>query len=298
MKSLIILSLLNFPPLNYDYELINFNSSRLYTETELLSSVDLTKEELEVFNCNKEERFSLFTVEQIQPPQKTSLKVRSSSNKLLTYQNNQLFLDNKTYKPKRSEKFLKQFLITIKELEKTNIGKKLIDKLSSYKEKFVIKKGWSHFEPNSERERSMWHLNEAAFASIFDEKRPYFADRVPLKKIGSSGTIFWDPNLSTKFVETDYIKRKIKPILVLAHEMYHAYDSARGMLDRRYVKSDNLEFVEIAEFRAVYFENKLRAELNLQNRRYYGDVSDFSKPDMLNKDDSPIFFPSPCISWL
>lgn len=299
MKSaLLLFTLLNFSALNYDYDLINFNSSRQYSEEELLQTVGMTKDELKIFTCDIEERFSLFTDDQISNPNKTSLKVRSNSKKLYVYRDNNLYLNSRIYTPKRSETFLRQFLTTIKKLENTKVGKELIKKLSLFKEDFVIKKGWSHFEPNSETERKMWHINEAAFASIFDEKRPMFADKVPLKKIGTAGTIFWDPSLKAKFIEADYIKRTIKPVLVLAHEMYHAYDASRGLLDRRFVKSDELEFTEVTEYRAVYFENRLRSELNLKYRRYYSDVSDFSKPDLLNEDDSPIFLPSPCIGWL
>ena len=289
---------LNLSSLDYDYELINFNNSRVYSEQELLSSVGKTKEDLIRFKCDNEERFSLFTINQNPNLKFDSLRVKGSNGEVLIYKDQKFYKGNDLYTVKSSEKFLASFREAITKVESTTAGEILVKSLQSYKDIFLIKKGWSHFEPNTESERSMWHINEAGFGFIMDEKMPMFGDKVPLKKIGSSGMVFWDPNLKAKFIESDYVKRSIKPELVLAHEMFHAYDSSRGFLDRRFVKSSELEFTEVTEYRAVYLENMIREELGLKYRRYYGDVDDFSKPDLLNADGSPILMPSPCINWL
>jgi len=289
---------LNLSSLDYDYELINFNNSRIYSEQELLTSVGKTKEELARFKCDNKERFSLFTINEEPNLKFDSLRLKTSNGQVLIYRDQNFYKNNQVYSIKRSDKFLISFKKAITKIENTAAGEILIKSLQSFKEVFLIKKGWSHFEPNSENERSMWHINEAGFGYIMDEKMPMFGDKVPFKKVGASGLIFWDPNLKAKFIESDYVKRSIKPELVLAHEMFHAYDSSRGFLDRRLVKSDELEFTEVTEYRAVYLENMIREELGLKYRRYYGDVDDFSQPDLLNADGSPVLMPSPCIKWL
>ncbi len=288
----------NTSSLNYDYELINFNKSKIYTEEKLLASVGKTKEDLEQFKCDNEERFSLFTQNKNPNLSYDSLRVKSADGKILIYKDQNLYKDGEIYSIKKTDKFLRTFMDAMATIEATTVGEVLVKSLQSYKDIFLVKKGWSHFEPNSENERSMWHINEAGFGFIMDEKMPMFGDKTPLEKIGASGLIYWDPNLKAKFVESDYVKRSIRPELVLAHEMFHAYDSSRGFLDRRFVKSDELEFTELSEYRAVYLENMLREEFGLKYRRYYGDVDDFSQADLLNEDGSPILMPSPCIKWL
>lgn len=299
VKSIFLaLFLFSTSSLNFNYELIDFSKSEIYEQEKLLKMVSKEKEELVEFKCDNPARYLLFT-KTIHTNQKNdSLKIRSRRNKLYTYKNSKLFFKGKAYKPRKSETFLNQFLSAVKKIKKTTVGKLLIQSLMSANEDFIVKKGWSHFEPNYENERAMWHINEAGFAFIMDEQRPRFGDKTPFKKIGSGGKIFWNPNMKAQFIESDYIKRTILPELVLAHEMYHAYDSIRGLMDRRLVNGEDLEFIEATEYRAVFFENQLRKELGLKYRRYYSSVNDFSKPDLLTDENEPIFIPSPCINWL
>ena len=81
--------------------------------------------------------------------------------------------------------------------------------------------------------------------------------------------------------------------------MYHAYDGMRGLLDRRFVKSDELEFQPVAEYRAVRFENIMRKHYGGLYRRFYSTPSDLSSiKDMLDEYEEPIVIPTPCIGWL
>ena len=93
------------------------------------------------------------------------------------------------------------------------------------------------------------------------------------------------------------IKDKIDTDIILAHEMYHAYDGMRGLLDRRFVKSDTHEFQPVCEYRAVRLENSLRKSLGYKYRKFYSHTEG-SDQDMLDDNGEPIKIPTPCINWL
>lgn len=104
---------------------------------------------------------------------------------------------------------------------------------------------------------------------------------------GSGGVISWNPNGSilatlnggTISEETD-----------LAHEMFHALDANRGLLDKR-----SYNGLERSEWQAVYRENILRGQLNRPLRTYYITTKDPSGnyvggdgPSMLAGKNIPI----------
>jgi hypothetical protein len=73
----------------------------------------------------------------------------------------------------------------------------------------------------------------------------------------------------------------------------------RGLLDRRFVKSDEHEFQPVAEYRAVRMENILRHALGYQNRRFYSYTKgDTEHKDMLDQNGETIVLPTPCVSWI
>ena len=105
-------------------------------------------------------------------------------------------------------------------------------------------------------------------------------------------------NLSN--IESDNITRPSPVLSAFAHELYHAFDSVRGLLDRRGVVGDNMEFMELTEYRAVYFENVIRKNLGRKYRKYYSSV-DLNDPaqaasSMLDKSGQPYLLPSPCLN--
>src|SRR5690606_10353523 len=111
--------------------------------------------------------------------------------------------------------------------------------------------------------------------------------------------IFWEPQSYATFVEEDLRERAVPTAIALAHEMFHAYDAVRGLLDRRFVEHAELEFIPLAEYRASYFENVLRKNMGHKYRKFYGNSANReSSVDLLNKEGKPIFLPTPCISWL
>jgi hypothetical protein len=119
----------------------------------------------------------------------------------------------------------------------------------------------------------------------------------PLSDIGVGGQILWNPKVVIEIIEADGIRRKIDTDVALAHEMYHAFDSIRGMLDMGIVQGADYEFVSVLEYRAVYFENLIRKELGIQMRKYYGVPVNEESPDLLDDQGTPIYIPSPCLEW-
>ena len=79
----------------------------------------------------------------------------------------------------------------------------------------------------------------------------------------------------------------------LAHEMYHAFDSIRGILDMRFVKGEEYEFTLMSEYRAVYFENIVRKAPGIAYRTHYGQ--DQTGPGVLDEFNEPRTMPSPCL---
>lgn len=76
----------------------------------------------------------------------------------------------------------------------------------------------------------------------------------------------------------------------LAHEMFHALDANRGLLDKR-----SYNGLERSEWQAVYRENILRGQLNRPLRTYYITTKDPSGnyvggdgPSMLAGKNIPI----------
>ena len=83
---------------------------------------------------------------------------------------------------------------------------------------------------------------------------------------GSGGRIVWNP--PDGYLNTGGEELTLSPYTNLAHEMGHAYDANKGLLDKR--KFNGLERLE---WQAVYWENLIRQELNKPLRQTYGIIS-------------------------
>ncbi len=99
-------------------------------------------------------------------------------------------------------------------------------------------------------------------------------------EIGSHADAFWGVN--------NYSQRDMN-LIALAHELYHAYDITRGLLDQRTVVDSVISRTEVAEIRGVYFENMVRADFGYAYRDSYGDRG------TLLKNGRPIWIKEPCI---
>jgi hypothetical protein len=107
---------------------------------------------------------------------------------------------------------------------------------------------------------------------------------------GSGGTIYWDP-YGTPIPTTNGIQSN--GVTDLAHELFHALDANRGLLDDR-----NESGVKRSEWQAVYRENILRIQLGHPLRTHYikktdpsGNVLEGTGPRMINSGNAPILPP-------
>lgn len=290
-------SLLTSNVFAHEYTLINFSSAPVRTEEAILKETKKTRKDLAKYSCTNPERFELFANTTIQNMKKDSLRIISKKlNKNFIYIDGSLFTED--YKPvtKLKDKFLKIALQTLKRLETVPESRRLIEELQFAPMPFYIKLGGNRYSPNMAHERPNLHGNEAGFVSHMDDLRPMI-DRMPFELIGYGGMILWNPKTVAEFMEADGKMRKVDTDLILAHEMYHAYDGMRGLLDRRFVQSEELEFQPVCEFRAVRMENTLRKAFGYEYRQYYS-YSEEDKRDMLDDNGEPVVLPTPCIKWL
>ncbi|MXN91053.1 hypothetical protein GR160_07405 [Flavobacterium sp. Sd200] len=111
-------------------------------------------------------------------------------------------------------------------------------------------------------------LNNNAYAFQVIEQGKNVVSYSPFNNIGSGGDIIWNPKTG---------------IIGLGHELGHAYDANFGMLDSRRI-SINGGTEEIREVRGVYYENRIRQDLDKRLRPNY------SGPSLLDGNKNPIYY--------
>lgn len=300
MKKLLTTALLLSLNTTFAYELISFSSTTPRTVEEILAETGVTRNELAPFICENDERYKLFSQDPIQNMQKNSLKIIDQKKRVYTYIDGQLFNaagDRRVGKIR--DKFVKVLMKTMKRLEQIPETKQLIDELSFSPYPLWITLGGNQFSPNTPEQRTYTHGNDAGFISMMDMLKPMI-ERLPFGQIGFGGLIRWNPKTKASFIESDFKKRQVDVDLILVHEMYHAYDGIRGLLDRRFVKAEeheHYEFQPVCEFRAVRMENITRKAMGYLYRRFYSDNS-HSDNDMLTESGEPEVLPTPCVNWL
>ncbi len=161
-------------------------------------------------------------------------------------------------KGKRTNKVLKYLT------KKSKYARKLITRLKESPHRVYIKESSGNNFLNL-RVFDQYEHNNAYAVTILDKYSLNIEDeRIPLNKLGGESIITWNPS------KIQGIKLQA---ITIAHEMYHAYDATRGMLDYRLVKGLGLESTSVTEYRGVYFENLVRKELGLKMRRKYSEGS-------------------------
>lgn len=276
-----------------DYELVSLVSGPQRTQEEILVETNKTLEDIASYRCDNENRNRLFSDESLQSDQKKSLIVIGSGGLGYIYSGGRYVDPDGSPIEKVKGSFAKAALKILKKLDSIPIGAKLIEQLQSSRFVIYIAEGWNHFRPSYDGTKKGYRGNNAGFIEGLDELRPR-VERAEFSEIGSGGVVFWDPSTESLLMESDNKLRAIDPQVALGHEMFHAFDAMRGFLDLRLVKGDGLEITEVAEYRAVYFENLLRKELGYKYRRFLnsGDTN-----DMLDKNNMPILLPTPCVRW-
>jgi YD repeat-containing protein len=191
--------------------------------------------------------------------------------------------------------FLGETLNAINSIAKGAEGKNLIDELVSSENVFTINKGPKNlFSANSPSK---------AGANITEVQE---ATGNKVGSTGSGGTIYWNPNITESGFDTDG-KRTRPAYIGLAHELFHGRDANQGQLhfDNDYTNGltgatyhSTQSGLKKSEWRAVYFENVLRGQVNIHRRTHYGiqetapGVFSPDGPKLLNENGNPINYPN------
>jgi RHS repeat-associated protein len=172
--------------------------------------------------------------------------------------------------------FLGQSVGALAELSSTKAGAELVSGLQSSEFHYTIEQSsLNRFDPDNEN-------NASAIMNLDpDNKHPFqsgdlWVQGMEFNQIGSGGTIYWDPNSMFNLEPSS---------LSLAHEMFHGFDSSRGILDRRFALGSGVVLgEEVGEIRAVYNTNLIRQQMGIKNLR-----NSYSDPNVsLLRNGSPI----------
>ena len=138
-------------------------------------------------------------------------------------------------------------------------GAKLLRQLERSHFPLNIGRGNNSFNPRDNVGISYCGIYQASALAILNSVR-MTNENVPFQSLGTGGTINWNPKTEG-----------LLPHIAMAHEMYHAFDSIRGLLDMRFVRGAKYEFTQVSEYRAVYFENLTRKASGVDYRAQYGE---------------------------
>jgi hypothetical protein len=305
------------------FKLLAFENSyyRDYSLEELKNSLGANSNHLSHFSCNEENLKNIFFQAPRKNPKKDSLKIQLyQSQEVATYKKGK-FLNAKGKQTTAilNNLFVKHAALALKKIEGTKEGAQLLRALEESHFPLTLAPGLNSFSPNANGiKRGGIYMSEAIV--IFHRLRKA-DDSLPFHDIGNGGVIHWAPSEKIDSLEDDGVLRATPPEVTLAHELYHAFDSIRGLLDSRMVASpdkrlghdhelkDGYILVEnsdnngtqvhgsnasVAEYRAVYFENLIRKSLKLKLRKSYSKTGD-DEIAMLTSDKKPVLIPAPCI---
>lgn len=284
MKIFILLSLLSFYTFAQNYVLWQAENEHFqdYTFEELGLRLGDSRRLLPKYKCNDKDEFSFFWQAVRENSKGDSLRVQLNlSPEQVIFKNGKFLTRSNEEVTDFSDPFLLSVADALLRIELIPEGAKLLRNLEKSFFPLVIAKGGNMFNPRDDQGRSFRGIYRATSLSIFVQGR-MTNENVEFNNIGAGGTILWSP----KDTETP-------SFVALIHEMYHAFDSIRGILDMRFVQGDNYESAFVSEYRAVYFENIARKFYGLKLRSHYG--SDQTGPGVLDELGNPRWLPSPCL---
>ena len=281
-----------------DYKVTRFEASdyRSFTFEEMSSFIGPNQHLLPLVKCNGRDELDPFQNPHRMNPLRNSLKIKiPKKTSILTYQLGHYFNEQGEEVTHFEDPFVKSVANALKRFENLEPTKKLLRSLEESHFPLVIAQGNNSFNPQIEGGKFWSGIKQAQAIAFFSTLRMSPGGH-PLADIGVGGQILWAPKLVIESIESDGVRRKLDPDVALAHEMYHAFDSIRGMLDMGIIKGEGYEFESVLEYRAVYFENLIRKELGIRYRKHYGDPAvTENAPDLLDDSGEPIFIPSPCL---
>ena len=171
-----------------------------------------------------------------------------------------LLYDNGTLRNKDGSEYLgKQTSFTKKVREALNIigstkeGQAMLSELQSSNNSYTIQKSTRQYNYES---KFVYEDMDRAHALQMAE-----TTGKSLLKGGAGGDIYWNSKGTLLNTEKGYQKNSI---IDLGHELFHALDANRGLLDGRVYNG-----LSRKEWQATYRENILRQELHLPLRTYY-----------------------------
>ncbi len=176
-----------------------------------------------------------------------------------------------------TDSFLRGTVNALNTIGSAGAGAGLIGELQSSENNFTIKQGDYRFDPDNK--------NDASFFQVMDEGKLVDPSKGMSGKIGSGGTIYFNPSVSPTINGTTY-----SSAIGLAHEMFHGSDSNSGELDSRYIPFNGTCCESRQEIRATYFQNVLSQQLggSYPLRKYYGGTQYPPMPPALLNGTTPL----------
>jgi hypothetical protein len=277
------------------YELVAFENShyRDFTRAELETAIGADAVLLSDHACDGRQERELLPEPAPTNLGRDSLRVRASrTGEIYLYREGRFHRMDGAPIPRPEGAFFADAASALVTLEKLPHGRALLRLLEKSRFPLVLEPGkWMRFNPSDDG-RTGSGLQMASALMIFHRGRKT-TENLPFRSIGVGGEIIWDPHSTMMRTESDGKKRIVPPHVSLAHEMYHAFDSVRGLLDTRLVWGpSDYEATQVLEYRAVYFENQVRAESGIRYAKYYGSEEG---ADLLDDQGVPILMPAPCL---
>jgi hypothetical protein len=280
------------------YDLVQFENDefRDYTAAELTGLLGSDAVYLDQHHCDGKQEFQLFTDAVAENLKHDSLRLMDAAERNYIYREGKIYSSDVGIEVTEvTDPFVSQALRALNLLEKKPSAARLIRELEKSRYRIYVAKGGNRFDPREEGGRTGYGLLEAQGLIYFNTLRK--PDNIlPFHQLGVGGIVRWDPNGNYPALESDNVLRSTPPEVALAHELYHSYDSIRGLLDQRHVSGAGYEFEPVVEYRGVYFENQIRAESGLRYRRSYdSSLTDPKADDLLDDAGKPILIPAACL---
>lgn len=299
-----VLLSLSMAALSQDYKVIRYEASdyRSFTLDELATHLGANADLLPHLKCNGRDELDPFQKPHRINPLRNSLKVRIPKSDITYTYILGKFYDSDNREAHISDPFVQSVAKAFKRFEAIEPTQKLLRELEESYFPLTVSRGGNSFNPQIPGGKFWSGIKMAQAVPFLSTLRMSDPSAThPFNDIGVGGEILWSPTLKVESIEADGVKRELDRDVALAHEMYHAFDSIRGLLDMGVVQGADYESESVVEYRAVYFENLVRQEFGIKFRKHYGDPwvpegGDPSKAaDLLDDNGQPIFIASPCL---
>jgi hypothetical protein len=283
MKLLSVLIFFSLNAFAQDYTLYQAENDhyRDYSRAELIQRLGEASALLSAYGCNGINELNPFWEAPRQNEAGDSLQIALyKSEERIIYKKGKYFKPNGVETRELSDVFVAEAVLALKKIEAFPEGATMLRALEKSHFPLTIIHGGNAFSPRA-LGRPHIGIYQANALSIFNHGR-MTSENVPFQDLGAGGNIGWNPKT-----------RDLPAHIALAHEMFHALDSIRGILDMRFVHGDQYESAFVSEYRAVYIENLARKAAGIEYRTHYSQ--DHSGPGMLDENGRPRKMPSPCL---